>query len=147
MLFDLGYTRIISRLLEGDFLSYRQIIPQDYSIRVKVDTHLLQSSIERACLIAREGENNLIKFSIKEDKMVITSNSEIGNIFEEVPILLEGNELDIAFNGRYFLDILKAIEDDEICLDFTTNINPCVVRPLDGREDYTYLLLPVRVFI
>lgn len=147
VLFDLGYTRIISRLLEGEFLSYKQIIPEDYEIRVKVDTNLLKSSIERACLIAREGENNLIKFAIREENMVITSNSEIGNIFEEVPILLEGNELDIAFNGRYFLDILRAIEDDEICLDFTTNINPCVIRPLDSDKEYTYLLLPVRVFI
>ncbi len=147
VMFDLGYTRIISRLLEGDFLNYRQIIPEEYGIRVKVDTHLLKSSIERASLIAREGENHLIKFSIKEDKMVIRSNSEIGNIFEEVPILLEGNELDIAFNGRYFLDILRAIEDDEICLDFTTNVNPCVIRPLEADKSYTYLLLPVRVFI
>lgn len=147
VLFDLGYTRIISRLLEGEFLSYKQIIPQDYGIRAKVDTNLLKSSIERACLIAREGDNNLIKFAIKDDNMTITSNSEIGNIFEEVPILLEGNEIDIAFNGRYFLDILRAIEDDEICLDFTTNINPCVVRPLDSDKEYTYLLLPVRVFI
>lgn len=147
VLFDLGYTRIISRILEGDFLNYRQIVPEEYSIRVKVDTGLLKSSIERASLIAREGENHLIKFKIREDKMVITSNSEIGNIFEEVPILLEGNELDIAFNGRYFLDILRAIEDDEICLDFTTNINPCVIRPLTEDREYTYLLLPVRVFI
>src|SRR5699024_3333764 len=145
VLFDLGYTRIISRLLEGEFLSYKQIVPEDYNIRVKVDTNLLNSSIERACLIAKEGENNLIKFSIKEDKAIITSNSEIGNIFEEVPILLEGNEIDIAFNGRYFLDIFRAIEDDEVCLDFTTNINPCVIRPLDSDKGYTYLILPVRV--
>ncbi|NMA96089.1 MAG: DNA polymerase III subunit beta [Clostridiales bacterium] len=147
VLFDLGYTRIISRSIKGEFLNYKQIVPRDYEIRVKVDTSLLASSIDRAYLIAREGENDLIKFIIKEDILTITSNSEIGSIFEQVPILLEGGELEIAFNGRYFLDILKAIEDDEICLDFTTNINPCVIKPLNKEDEYTYFILPVRLFI
>jgi len=143
VLFDLGYTRIISRLLEGDFINYRQIIPQEYQTRVKIDTSILSESIERASLLAKEGSNNLIKLSISEDKMTITSNSELGQAYEEVPLILEGKEIDIAFNARYFLDILKAIDDQEVCLDFTTNISPCVVRPLEGNH-YTYLLLPVR---
>ncbi len=145
VLFDMGYTRVISRVLEGEFINYKQIISQDYKTRVKADTRILESSIERASLIAREGKNNLIQLTIKDQQMVITSNSESGQIYEEIPILLEGNDIEIAFNARYFMDMLKAIDDQEICLDFTTNVSPCVVRPIKGNN-YTYLLLPVRIF-
>ena len=144
VLFDLGYTRIISRVLEGEYINYTQIIPEDYKTRVKVDTKILTSSIERASLIAREGKNNLIKLTVQDQKMLITSNSEAGQVYEEIPILLEGKELEIAFNARYFMDMLKVIGDPEICLDFTTNVSPCVVCPVTGNQ-YTYLILPVRV--
>lgn len=145
VLFDLGYTRIISRVLEGEYINYKQIIPEDYKTRIKVDTKILASSIDRASLIAREGKNNLIKLSLQDQKMIITSNSESGQVYEEIPILLEGKDLEIAFNARYFMDMLKVIEDQEICLDFTTGISPCVVRPIKG-SNFTYLLLPVRIF-
>lgn len=145
VLFDLGHTRIISRVLEGEFINYRQIIPGDYKSRVKVDTGILSSSIERASIFAREGKNNLIKLTVQEQKMIITSNSEAGKVYEEIPIILEGKELEIAFNARYFMDMLKVLDDQEICLDFTTNVSPCVIRPIHGGS-YTYLLLPVRIY-
>jgi DNA polymerase-3 subunit beta len=145
ILFDMGYTRVVSRILEGEFINYRQIIPEDYKSRVKINTEILTSSIERASLIAREGKNNLIKFNLLEEKLIITSNSQAGDVYEEIPILLEGKELDIAFNAKYFLDILKVIEDDEIYLDFTMNTSPCVVRPINSKH-YTYMLLPVRIY-
>jgi DNA polymerase-3 subunit beta len=145
VLFDLGYTRIISRILEGEYINYSQIIPEGYKTRVKVDTRILTASIERASLIAREGKNNLIKLLIQDQKIIITSNSESGQVYEEIPVLLEGKDLEIAFNARYFMDMLKVIDDGEICLDFTTSVSPCVVRPIEGSK-YTYLLLPVRIY-
>ncbi|HZJ57962.1 MAG TPA: DNA polymerase III subunit beta [Clostridia bacterium] len=144
VLFDMGYTRIISRLLSGEFLNYNQIIPQEYKTRIKFDTRTLYNSIERASILAREGKNNLIKLSIKEDKLVINSNSEIGKAHEEVPISMEGEEMTIAFNARYFMDILKGIGGEDSYIDFTTSISPCVFRPLQGGN-FTYLLLPVRI--
>ncbi len=144
ILFDLGYTRIISRLLEGDFINYKQIIPQEYKTRVKLDTMLLYKSIERASLMARESKNNLIKLNIQDDKLVITSNSEVGQIYEEIPIVREGKNIEIAFNARYLLDVLRIMEDQEICLDFTTNVSPCIIRPIEG-DTFIYLILPVRL--
>ncbi|HCS72958.1 MAG TPA: DNA polymerase III subunit beta [Clostridiales bacterium] len=146
VLFDMGYTRIVSRVVEGEYINYKQIIPEDYKTRVKVDTEILEDSIDRASLIAKEGKNNLIKLALQDQKMVITSNSESGQVYEEIPIILEGKDLEIAFNARYFMDMLKILEDQEICLDFTTSVSPCVVRPIKGN-DYTYLLLPVRIFV
>ena len=140
----MGYTRIISRLLSGEFINYSQIIPQNYKTRVKIDAKSLYDSIERVSILAREGRNNLIKLNIKEDRLIIDSNSEIGTAHEELPIVMEGKELLIAFNSRYFMDILKGIGNEEVYIDFTTNISPCVFRPIEG-DNFTYLLLPVRI--
>ncbi|SHH30461.1 DNA polymerase III subunit beta [Tepidibacter thalassicus] len=143
-LFLIKDTKIITRLLEGEFINYRQLIPREYNLRVQVNTKKLLNSIERASLLAKEGKNNLVKFSIRDDNMIITSNSEIGNVYEEVPILLEGEDLDIAFNSRYFIEALKIIDSEEIYLEFTTNVSPCILKPVDEIE-YIYLLLPVRI--
>lgn len=145
VLFDLGYTRIISKLLDGEFINYNQIIPAEYITRAKVDHQLLYDSMERAALVAREGKNNLIRLGVYEKGLVITATSEIGTAQEEVPAVFEGKELDIAFNARYFLDALRVIGDTEIMIDFTTQVSPCVLRPVEGDE-YVYLLLPVRTY-
>lgn len=142
--FNLGKTKVTSRLLEGDFIDYNQIIPEEHDTRIKVDRYLLQSAIDRASLLSKESKNNLIKMSISEETLVITSNSDRGKSHEEVPVLVTGKDIEIAFNAKYFVDILKAIEDDEICIDFTTDVSPCIIRPLEG-DRFAYLLLPVRI--
>ena len=144
VLFHMENTRVISRLLEGEFINYKQIIPNDYKSRVKVNTRSLSDSIERASLLAKEGKNNLIKFSIKDEKMTISSNSEIGKVFESVFIELEGEDIEIGFNSKYFLDALRIIDSEELFLDFTTNVSPCILKPADNNN-YTYLVLPVRI--
>jgi len=144
VIFNLGKTVITSRLLEGQFLNYKDIIRNEYKSRVKVKTKDIQESIERASLLAREGKNNLIKFEISDDKLVITSNSEIGNVYEEIPIELEGNDLKIAFNSKYMLDGIRVIDSEEIVMNLVSNINPCIINPVDDNS-YTYLILPVRL--
>lgn len=144
ILFQIGQTSITSRLLEGEFINYKQIIPEEYKTRVKVSTHALLDSCERAALLARQGKNNLIKMEIFQDQLVISSNAEIGQVHEEVPIDNQGEELKIAFNSKYFIDALRIVEDDEIFLEFTTSVSPCVMKPLED-EYFTYLILPVRL--
>ncbi len=144
MLFRIGSTKVVSRLLEGEFINYSQIIPDEYTTRVKVKTLDFLESCERASLLAREGKNNLIRLEICEDVVKITSNAEIGMVNEEVNVVMEGKELKIAFNSKYLTDALKVIESEHIEMQLTTNINPCVLKPVQS-ENYTYLLLPVRV--
>lgn len=143
-LFTVGNTRIISRLLEGEFINYKQIIPKEYKSRVKINTRSLLSSIERASLLAKEGKNNLVKFMIKDELIIITSNSELGKVQEKISINLEGADLEIAFNSKYFAEALKVIDDEEVYLDFTTNISPGIIKPVNN-DNYIYLVLPVRV--
>lgn len=145
MLADMGRTRIIARLLEGEFIRYKQILPADWQTRITVSKKELENAIDRASLMAREGKNNLVKMHIEEGIMLITSNAELGDVREEVPVQFEGRELDIAFNVRYMSDTLRAIEDDEILLRFNSNVSPCVICPKDG-DRFLYLALPVRVF-
>ncbi|QUH25142.1 DNA polymerase III subunit beta [Serpentinicella alkaliphila] len=143
-LFTLGETKLISRLLEGEFINYKQIIPKEYKTRIKVSTSLLLDSVERAALISREGKNNPIKLNIVGDKLIITSNSEVGKVQEEIDIETEGEDLNIAFNSKYLLDVLKIIEDEFLFIDFMTSINPGLIRP-EEDINYKYLILPVRV--
>ncbi|ABW17572.1 DNA polymerase III subunit beta [Alkaliphilus oremlandii] len=143
-LFTVGNTKLISRLLEGEFMNYNQIIPKEFKSRVKVNTRSLLDSIERASLLGKEGRNNLVKFSITDYKMVINSNSELGNVHEEILIELEGDDLQIAFNSKYFIDALKVIDDESVYLEFTTNLSPGIIKPITN-DNTIYLVLPVRL--
>lgn len=142
---DLGHTKIISRLLDGDFIKYQSILPTQHTSRVRVNRHSLMDSIDRAMLMAREGTNNLIRFSISEGILQILANSAMGRVEEDVEIDLNGENLEIAFNAKYFSDVLKSLTDEEIFLDLNNNVSPCVVRPIQG-DAYYYLILPVRIF-
>lgn len=137
-------TKVVLRLLEGEFVDYANILPKDSKCRVVVNRGDLLESIERASLLAKVGKNNLIKLEIKSSSMEVTSKSEEGNVKEEVIISKEGDDLTIGFNSKYMIDALKAIEDENITMNFNTSISPCVLKPITG-ESYEYLVLPVRI--
>lgn len=142
---QIGTTNIVARLLEGEFLRYRQILPNDWQTRVTAPRSELSSAIDRASLIARAGKSNLVSFKIEGEQLVVTSNSDTGETEEKIEITTEGKDLSIAFNVRYITDVLKAVGDDAICMRFNSNVSPCVICPTEG-ESYLYLVLPVRVF-
>lgn len=143
-LFSVGNTRLISRLLEGEFINYKQILPKEFKSRVKVSSKRLLDSIERASLLGKEGRNNLVKFIITDYKMIINSNSELGNVHEEIEIELEGEDIQIAFNSKYCIDALKVIDDEDVYLEFTTNLSPGIIKPITS-DNTIYLVLPVRL--
>lgn len=142
-----GSAQIITRLLEGEFIKYRQILPTEFKTRIKVDRKILQEAIDRASLMAREGKNNLVKFHMEEDMLILVSNAELGNVHEEIPILMEGPALDIAFNVRFISEALKVIEDDLIFMQFDSNVAPSVIVPETEQNEgsFLHLILPVRV--
>ena len=143
-LFTVGNTKLISRLLEGEFINYKQILPKEFKSRIKVNAKHLLDSIERASLLGKEGRNNLVKFIITDENMIINSNSELGNVHEEIKIELEGEDLQIAFNSKYFIDALKVIDDETVYLEFTTNLSPGIIKPITN-DNTIYLVLPVRL--
>ncbi len=137
-------TRIVLRLLEGEFIKYNDILPKNYNCKVLLNKHEFLESIERASLLAKEGKNNLVKFSIEEQSMEITSRSEEGNVRETVLIEKLGDNLEIGFNSKYVLDVLKVITDERIILQFNSSISPCIIKPVEG-DAFEYLVLPVRI--
>jgi DNA polymerase-3 subunit beta len=140
----IGNTTLVTSLLAGEYINYRQILPEKWLTRVTVKRAELSDAIERASLMAREGKNNLVRMTVSGDVMRITSMSELGDVLEELSVHLEGEEIEIAFNARYISDVIKNIDDECCMLSMNTNVSPCVVSPVDG-DDYLYLVLPVRV--
>lgn len=137
-------TTIISRLLEGEFINYKLIIPKEFNSKVIAEKLQFEDSLERASILSKGDKNNLVKFDIKEKILTITSNSEAGNIKENLTVVLKGKDILIAFNAKYFTDALKNIQDEYISLNFTSAVSPCIIQPTEG-EEYLYLLLPVRI--
>ena len=144
ILFNLKRTKIISRLLEGKFINYKSLLPQEHKLFVNVNRQELQNAIERASLMAKDGNTNLIKLDLHQDNLVITSNSQLGKVRDEISIKLQGDEIEIAFNSKYLLDVLKNMEDNEVVMKMTSGISPCVIEE-NSNENAKYLVLPVRL--
>ncbi|NRY60968.1 DNA polymerase III subunit beta [Clostridium beijerinckii] len=144
ILFNLKRTKIISRLLEGKFINYKSLLPQEHKLSVNVNRQELQNAIERASLMAKDGNTNLIKLDLHQDNLVITSNSQLGKVRDEISIKLQGDEIEIAFNSKYLLDVLKNMEDNEVVMKMTSGISPCVIEE-NSNENAKYLVLPVRL--
>jgi len=137
-------TQIYMRLLEGEFIKYRNILPNEYKSKVKLSKADIAESVDRASILARNEKDKLVKFNIVDDFLTITSASELGEAFEQVDIFLEGKHIDIAFNAKYLSDVFKVIEDEDIILEFNTNVSPCVIRSGE-TDDFLYLILPVQM--
>ncbi len=143
-IFVMENTKIVIRLLEGEFMNYNRIIPTENPCKVVLNKNDLMNSVERASLLAKVGKNNLIKLEIKDNGIEITSKSEEGNVKEEVIASKDGNDIIIGFNSKYLIDVLKVIDDENITMLFNTNVSPCLIKPLSGNE-FEYLILPVRI--
>ncbi len=141
---DVNHACLTARLLDGDYINYRQILPKEYKTRVLADRNELIESIDRAQLMAREGNNNIV-MKFHDNKLHITANSFVGKIDEQMDVQINGDDIDIAFNPKFCMNILKCMEEEKIYLDFTTSISPCVVKPAQG-EGYYYLIVPVRIY-
>lgn len=144
ILFYLGGSTIVSRLLEGEFIKYEQSFTEDYKTKIFVNCSELISSLERASLISRDSKKMPVKMEITSNSLIITSNTEMGTAYEEVKIEVDGEPLKIAFNPKYLIDALKAIEDEKVAIQFTTPLSPCIMKPIEDGN-YKYLVLPLRL--
>lgn len=137
-------TKIVLRIFEGEFIKYKDILPKENSIRVVAKKGELSEAIERAALFSKEGKNNLIRIKVEENLLTLSSNSEEGDVKEEMIVQKTGENIEIGFNSKYIIDSLRAIDDEEIVMEFESNIKPCLIKPVEGNS-YEYLILPVRI--
>lgn len=144
LMVEFDNTKIVTRLIEGDFINYKQIIPKDFSSSIIINKGVFEEAIERTSVLSRVDRNNLVRFDIKEKVLTLSSTSDIGNIKENIGISLKGNDLTIAFNSRYFSECLRTITDEAVKISFNISSSPCIITPSDSDE-YLYLILPVRI--
>ena len=144
LMVDMNDTIITTRLLEGQFINYRQILNSNFNTTVSIKKSQLEDAIDRASLLSKGDKNSRVKFDITENSLVLTSDSEIGNVKENITVSMKGADITIAFNSKYFSDCLRATEDEYIKINFSNSISHCIVTPSEN-EDYLFLILPVRM--
>ena len=144
LMVDMEDTIITTRLLEGQFINYRQILNSNFNTTVNIKKSQLEDAIDRASLLSKGDKNSRVKFDITENSLVLTSDSEIGNVKENITVSMKGADITIAFNSKYFTDCLRATEDEYIKINFSNAISHCIVTPSEN-EDYLFLILPVRM--
>ena len=149
-IFEMENCKIVTRLLDGEFLNYASVIPSNWDTRIRINKNILQNCFERVSLISSssiEKEKKYpVKISIEVGKVTISCTNQTGDAKEEIYTETEGKDLEIGVNPKYFLDALKAIDDEEIYISFGTNISPCVIKPIDETaRNYTYMILPIRM--
>lgn len=146
VLFETENYIVSSRLLEGEFLNYSQIIPKSKDITVKTKVRPLINSIERAGLIinASETGKSPVIISLSDDRIHISCSSSAGKSEDYINADIKGEELTIGFNYKYLCDALKACDDEEIKIEFTNSLSPCTILPTEG-DKFLYIVLPVRL--
>ena len=147
-LFEMENCKIVTRLLDGEFLNYSSVIPENWETRIRVDRKNIQDCFERISLISASAIEKEKKYPVKVcvdiGKVIISCTNQTGDAKEEIYCATEGQNLEAGFNPKYFLDALRAIDDPEIYVDFGTSISPCIIRPIDDG-DYIYMILPIRM--
>lgn len=148
ILFKTGDVLFFSRLLEGNYPDTSRLIPEEYQTNVTINTKALLQAIDRASLVARGDRNNVVRFEILDGPAVeISSNSpEIGKVQEEIPAeSLEGENLKISFSAKYMMEALKAIDGQDVVIQFTGAMRPFILRSVHD-DAILQLILPVRTY-
>lgn len=135
---------IISRLLEGEFINYKNSIPQNFNSTILVKTKEIVNIIERISLLISEQIKTPIRCIVKKEKMVFSCASALGRGTDSCEIDLQGEEFEIGFNSRFVLEALKAIEDEEVILNFNGPFSPMVITPVEN-DAFSYMIMPMRL--
>lgn len=142
--FQFGSVHLFSRLIDGQFPNYKQVIPKSCQSKIYLSTKEFSDAVERASLLARDSSHaNIVRLSVEKERLWIDQTSEIGKISEQLDIQMEGNEVKVAFNAKFLLDVLKVIDSDQIVFELSGPYGPGVMRPVDD-PNYLNLVLPVR---
>lgn len=144
ILFRIGDTVLITRLLEGEFLNYRTAIPKDASAVLIADVRQLITSIERVSLIVSERLKNPVRMEFDGSLLKLSCITTIGKSYDEFSYDGEVEHLEIGFNNRYLLDALRACPSEKVKISLKGSLNPIVFTPEEG-DSFTYLVLPVRL--
>ena len=145
ILFQMGGTTLICRLLEGDFLDWRKVVPTNCPIKLAAHVSDLSSSIERVGLIVSEKYKSPVRCVFGKNELQMRTTTTIGEAQDRCSFAGDGGELEIGFNVRYLADALKVIPSEEVILELTNGLSPIVLTPAEEKYDFSYMVLPVRI--
>jgi DNA polymerase-3 subunit beta len=141
---------LISNLIQGQFPNYQRVVPTNHTRKLVLQTAPFQKAVRRASIVARNNANRII-LRTQDDKLTISAESSLeGSAYEEVELVREGDDMEIAFNAKYLLDVLGVLDDDGFQLELTESLRPGLLRPIpavevaDGNE-YMCVLMPMQI--
>lgn len=143
ILFEFEQTKVVSRLLEGEFYRIEQMISNDYETRIDVNKTEFLNSIDRSTLFIRESDRKPIILNIEQSSIHLNINSSLGSMNEELEIKKEGKDLRIGFNPKFLMDALRVIDDETVTIYMVNAKSPCFIRNEDSS--YIYVILPVSI--
>ena len=145
ILFQVGTATLVCRLLEGEFLDWRRVVPTGCPIRLVANVGDLASSVERVGLIVSEKYKSPVRCIFGDQVLNMRTSTPIGAAEDRCAIAGDGKELEIGFNVRYLADALRVIPSEEVTMELTNRLSPIVLTPADDKYDYAYMVLPVRI--
>ena len=145
LLFSAGETQLICRRLEGEFLDYKNAIPRNNPICVEVANSALLQSLDRISVVISEKLKSPVRCVFEEDRVLLSARTGNGEAKDICLTKGDGNGLEIGFNNRYLMEALRYAPADSVRLELNTNISPCVITPVDGSDNFLYMVLPVRL--
>ncbi len=146
IMFQIGEATLICRLLEGEFLDWRRVVPTNCPVKLVADVAELTASIERVGLIVSEKYKSPVRCVFSDQVVLLKTNTTIGAAEDRCSLAGDGKELEIGFNVRYLCDALRAVPSEEVVLELTNGLSPIVMTPVEGeKHDFSYMVLPVRI--
>jgi len=141
-IFEFGKTMVASKLIEGTFPNFRQVIPSQCEERITLEREALLTALKRASLIVSD-KACATKFTFADNKLeILATTRDVGESRETIPIKYSGKEITVAFNPDYMMDPLKNLANDEIAIELTDNMSPGVIK---CDIPFLYVLMPMRV--
>ncbi len=142
--FRLGKVTLGSRLIEGQFVNYAKVIPASYERRIIANIKELSAALHRALIVAREDANRVVLKTEGGTLKITASSQDVGHAEESIPVTLEGDDAEIAFNARYLLDMLDAVNTTEVVMELSGPLNSGAIKPV-GDDTYLYVLMPMQI--
>ncbi len=142
VMFDLGQTKVISRLIEGDFPNYEQVVPKEVKDKISVERNALLAATRRAGIFSSQ-DSVAIKMELGKDKLTLSKSTPyLGEVKEELAVEYKGKDITIGFNPAYLVDVLKVIDQERVLFEVSDPEKPGVLRL--GKE-YVYVVLPMQL--
>lgn len=145
IIFRIGEASLVCRLLDGEFIDWRRVIPKEHKVLLTANVAALTASIERVSLIISEKAKSCVRCVFGKDEVDLSTQNTVGAAHDVCALAGNGEELEIGFNARYLLDALRAVPTQEVALEMQNGVSPLVFTPVDASADFAYMVLPVRL--